>query len=94
MLFITSGCSPSIPACIVPPASLTAQALDLCFLENETDDIAHQGVQDCHSKWMALPDTCETRKKLKAERCQKLLMRNEYARKMSVLECIASLRVC
>lgn len=87
-----SSCVLANPKCPAPASSLTAQAFDLCFLKNETDDMAHPGVQDCYSKWMALPDSCETRTKIKTERCRLLLTADELTQSASLSKCITSMR--
>jgi hypothetical protein len=90
--FSLSSCVATKPACLAPARSLTEQAFDVCFLENGTDDIDHPGVQECYSKWMDLPDSCETRTRLKTERCRLSSPINEFVRNASLSECITSMR--
>jgi hypothetical protein len=85
------GCSFVNAKCPAPAESLTAQAFDLCFLQHETDDIAHPGVQACYSEWMSKLDSCETRTQLKAERCRLLLSEEQFSHPRARSACITSM---
>lgn len=77
--------------CIAPAKSLIAQVNDFCFLQFETDDIAHSGVQSCVSALSSIPDNCLNRTQLKAYRCNILLERRLLKEGMSVQGCVNAL---
>jgi hypothetical protein len=79
-------------ACSVPAKSIKAQINDFCFLQFETDDIAHPGVQACVSALSSLPDNCVSRTNLKNYRCYLLQQRELLDNQMTVEKCSNSIK--
>ena len=88
-VLLALGCVRTDHDCLAPANSLSAQAYDLCFLQNQSDDEASPEVQDCYRKWMKLPDTCDSRTALKKERCD--LLNRSQVRARPLADCIKSL---
>ena len=84
-----AGCSVASD-CPVPKSSLTARAFDLCFLRNETDDIASPSVQACFTEISKLSDTCEISIKIKEERCLRLAQLDPRVKAMPHEKCLRS----
>ncbi len=76
--------------CIAPAKTIAAQVNDLCFLQFETDDIAHPGVVACDVALSGLPDTCESRVALKTFRCHLLQKSGTLNKEVTIDQCIRS----
>ena len=85
------GCSRTNFPCAAPAKLQSAQAYDLCFLKNQTDDIAAPSIQDCYAKLIKLSDTCDSRIEIKKERCQILSKSDESVKLMPIENCVSSM---